>query len=137
MTRLTKAAFAVELECSEATLRRVIERLHLVGKPLDDLGELKVALCAELQQIGIIPSRSVEIVAGLHSEVMYLAGDSARKCWLVATDQHQFVPTTERHLDAILSNWPCATVVSLHELARRAGERLAGMKARLAQKEAA
>lgn len=138
MRSIPKNAFSRELGCSEPTLRRVISLLHLTGKPLDEIGALKILLCAELQALDVQPRRSVEIVAGLHDEIRHVASHRGNRCWLLITDQHSFAPITSRHLDALLNNYPVATIVSVHELVQRSAERLDAMLARLAStKEAA
>lgn len=138
MTRLTKSAFTEELGCSEATLRRVIAALHLTHRPLDDAGATTILICRELQLLGILPSRAVEIVANLRDEVRYLAVSPTNRVWLVQTDEHLFAPISSRHLCGLLANFPIATVIDLHELYMRAAERLAVVKAEIeAAKEAA
>lgn len=115
----------------------MIAALHLTHRPLDDAGATTILLCRELQALGIQPSRAVEIVAGLSSEVRYLAVSPANRVWLLQTEDHLFTPISSRHLCGLLANFPIATVIDLHELYVRASERLVVMKSRMAQKEAA
>ena len=143
MTRLTKAAFADELACSEATLARIMKALGKVGRPLDDFDALQVLILSELQNLEIQPHRAVELVLELHAEIRHVAAEKGRTCWLIWAETeertHRFSALSGRHLDGILASFPLCSVMSLHEVAARASERLDAMKSRLraAKQEAA
>ncbi len=135
--RIYQRDLATELGTSEMTISRAMKAIGRNGNRMTEHDALVVLVMADLQHsCRMAPHVSAELVTTFSSEVLYLAQDPARKCWITfcETEQASFqlASLTERHLASILDAISMALTLALHASVDRARRRLTAMKTRKA-----
>ncbi len=135
--RIYQRDLATELDTSEMTISRAMKAIGRNGNRVTEHDALVILAMADLQHTcRMAPHVSADLVTTFGAEVLYLAGDPARKCWITfcETEQASFqlASLTERHLASILDAMPMALTLPLHQSVDRARQRLTAMKSRKA-----
>ncbi|TPP07024.1 hypothetical protein [Rhizobium glycinendophyticum] len=134
---IRQSDIARELDVSEMTISRAMKAIGRNGNRLTEADIWALLVMSDLQHTcRMAPHVSAELVTTFSSELLYLAGDPARKCWITfcETEQASFqlASLTERHLASILDAVPMALTLPLHQSVDRARQRLTAMKTRKA-----
>ncbi|MEN9896043.1 MAG: hypothetical protein RIR97_1895 [Pseudomonadota bacterium] len=134
--RLFQVDLARELDVSEMTITRAMKSIGRDGQRVTEMDAITVITMAELQDLKIAPHVTVEIINTFSRELLYVASNPRRTCWIVFAEtvhaSFQLASLNARHLASTLDALPMALTVPLHQVVARAKERLEELKIRKA-----
>lgn len=136
---IRQADLAREFGVSSMTIHRALKPFGRNGHRLTEADALLLFTLSELQTIGFSWNVAAELMAEFPDEHRFVAGDSARRCWITFVEQDdvsfRLASLNERHLMSVLDALPMVAVtLPLHRVVAGAQRRLAALKTR---KEAA
>lgn len=135
--RIFQRDLARELDTSEMTVSRALKAIGRNGNRVTEHDALVILTMADLQDsCRMAPHVSAELVAEFSHELLYVAHDPTRRCWIVSAETEnasfRLASLTERHLASVLDALPMALTLPLHQSVERARQRLTALKSRKA-----
>ena len=121
------------------TVGRLLRTMDRCSRPFTDEDALAVLMVDELKTLGVTAQDAGKLLGQFSSELRFILKSQSNRCWLTFVETMRggssvIACISIRHLESTLDAFVGSKVISLHEIAARARERLEVLKS---EKEAA
>lgn len=115
------------------TVGRLLRTMDRCSRPFTDEDALAVLMVDELKALGMTAQDAGKLIGQFSSELRFILKSRSNRCWLtfIRTERggsSVMACCSIRHLETTLDAFVGSKVISLHEIAARASERLATLK---------
>ncbi len=131
---LFQADVARSVAFGEMTVGRVLKALDRSGRPFTAEDAQAVFMVSELQSLKMTAAAGASLLGEFSAELRFVVKNASNRCWLAFVETPKggssvIACLSSRQLESVLDAHPFTQVLALHELAARAGERVAALEA--------